>query len=78
MLCTLTLSKTLVIVSRNILTSKLRKYGIDEWRVYGVTIYGDIQDLSGCFPMQPSVDYLLYQEVGLDNLQRFLSTPMIL
>ena len=42
-----------------------------------VSFYGDIQDPSGCLPVQPIVGYLLERGIGLDLL-RFLQTPAVL
>ena len=39
---------------------------------------GGIQHPPGCFPVSRTVESLLWQGVGLDNLQRSLPTPMIL
>lgn len=44
----------------------------------GLFFYRDIQDSSECLPVQPIVGYLLQQSVGLDDLLRFLSSPVIL
>jgi len=44
----------------------------------GISFYGDIQDSSGCLPVQPIVGNLLFQGAGLDDLLRFLPTAAIL
>ena len=43
----------------------------------GISFSGDIQNLPGCFSAKPTIGNLLYQGVGLDDLQRPLPTPMI-
>ena len=44
----------------------------------GVSFYEDIQDLFGCLPVGPIVEYLLLQGVRLDDLLRSLPTHVIL
>lgn len=47
------------------------------WIGCGVSFSEGIQDLPGCFPVQPTVGNLLYQEIGLDDLQTSLLTTVI-
>ena len=40
----------------------------DILKACGVSFFGDIQDLPGCLPVQPSVGSLLCMGVGLNDL----------
>jgi len=42
----------------------------------GVSLFGDIQDPSGCLPVQPAAGSL--QGVGLNDLYRSLPAPTIM
>jgi len=47
-------------------------------RSCGVSFYGDIQDSSGCLPVQPIGGACVSYGVGLASLLMSLTTPLIL